>query len=92
MEARRPEEAMLRLPRKGAPLPSPKGFHNGGDGSKTIQFLQFGHHQPWCRQAADQAGRLTKRQRAVPRAARRAAEGLGSRMPGWKQSLRSLAP
>ena len=85
MEARRPEEAMLvGCPRRGAPLPSSKGFHNGGDGSKTIQFLQpslargavpmdkgrsyhtsipgqgFGHHQPWSRQAADQAGRLTK--------------------------------
>ena len=56
--------------------------HNGTSPALFGQFLQFGHHQPWSRQAA-----------AVPRAARRAAEGLGSRMPGWKAViLRSLAP
>ena len=106
---------LVGCPRRGAPLPSLKGFE---DGSKTIQFLQpslargavpmdkgrsyhtsirrhgFGHHQPWSRQAADQAGRLSRAKRpliqpressAVPRAARRAVEGLGSRMSGWKQ-------
>ena len=41
----------------GAPLPSPKGFHNGGDGSKSLGRVL---DQPWSRQAADQAGRLTK--------------------------------